>query len=86
MPRCLPQLLFLKASLALSPVVLATFVAVSRIADYKHNVSDVNAGWWVGPGRSAPGMGSRVSDAAVAHSTLSFVMQQLYGVWWCVSL
>ncbi len=39
------QLLFLKSVLAVAPIALALFVAVSRIADYKHAPADVNAGW-----------------------------------------
>ncbi|KXZ45577.1 hypothetical protein GPECTOR_53g163 [Gonium pectorale] len=42
------QLLFLKAVLVVAPLALATFVAVSRIADYKHNPADVNAGCYIG--------------------------------------
>ncbi len=39
------QLLFLKSVCAMAPMALAAFVAVSRIADYKHAPCDVNAGW-----------------------------------------
>ncbi|GFR51605.1 hypothetical protein Agub_g14029 [Astrephomene gubernaculifera] len=42
------QPLFLKCILAVGPLALATFVAVSRIADYKHHPSDVNAGCFIG--------------------------------------
>ncbi|EFJ45779.1 hypothetical protein VOLCADRAFT_121142 [Volvox carteri f. nagariensis] len=42
------QLLFLKSVLALAPLALALFVAVSRIADYKHSPADVNAGCFIG--------------------------------------
>ena len=36
---------FAKAILALSPVMFATYVAATRLVDYKHDFSDVNAGW-----------------------------------------
>jgi hypothetical protein len=36
---------FLLALLSLAPVVMATFVAVTRIYDHKHAPADVNAGW-----------------------------------------
>uniref|UniRef100_A0A7S0YLL9 Phosphatidic acid phosphatase type 2/haloperoxidase domain-containing protein n=1 Tax=Polytomella parva TaxID=51329 RepID=A0A7S0YLL9_9CHLO len=39
---------FAVAFICLMPLMLATFVAVSRIANYKHNPSDVNAGCFVG--------------------------------------
>lgn len=39
---------FLIASLCLIPMGVAAFVAVSRIADYKHDPSDVNAGSFIG--------------------------------------
>ncbi|KAG2425484.1 hypothetical protein HXX76_013693 [Chlamydomonas incerta] len=42
------QLLFLKSICAMAPMALAAFVAVSRIADYKHAPSDVNAGCFIG--------------------------------------
>ncbi|GIL67505.1 hypothetical protein Vafri_20865 [Volvox africanus] len=42
------QLLFLKSVLAVAPMALALFVAVSRIADYKHSPADVNAGCFIG--------------------------------------
>ncbi|GLC47275.1 hypothetical protein PLESTF_000926400 [Pleodorina starrii] len=42
------QLLFLKSVLAVAPMALAMFVAVSRIADYKHAPADVNAGCFMG--------------------------------------
>lgn len=37
-----------RALLLCSPMTVATFVAVSRISDYKHNPSDVNAGCAIG--------------------------------------
>ncbi|KAG2488392.1 hypothetical protein HYH03_013078 [Edaphochlamys debaryana] len=42
------QLLFLKMVCAIAPMALAAFVAVSRIADYKHAPADVNAGCFIG--------------------------------------
>jgi hypothetical protein len=34
--------------LAMLPVCLATFIAISRLMDYHHNFSDVNAGIFIG--------------------------------------
>lgn len=34
--------------LCLSPMVLSTFIALSRVADYKHDFSDINAGMCIG--------------------------------------
>ncbi|KAG2440652.1 hypothetical protein HYH02_010231 [Chlamydomonas schloesseri] len=42
------QLLFLKSICVIAPMALAAFVAVSRIADYKHAPCDVNAGCFIG--------------------------------------
>lgn len=39
---------FAKGLLLCSPMALATFVAMTRITDYKHNPSDVNAGGFIG--------------------------------------
>jgi membrane-associated phospholipid phosphatase len=40
--------LFLRLLLALSPVGLATYIGTTRITDYVHHVSDVNAGSFIG--------------------------------------
>jgi len=42
------QAQFARALLCLAPLVLATFVMCTRIADYKHNPSDVNAAAFIG--------------------------------------
>ncbi|KAG1656823.1 hypothetical protein FOA52_008457 [Chlamydomonas sp. UWO 241] len=39
---------FALAVMCLVPIMLATFVAVSRVYDYKHATSDINAGCFVG--------------------------------------
>ncbi|MEW5306943.1 MAG: hypothetical protein WDW36_009371 [Sanguina aurantia] len=39
---------FAKALLCLTPIVLATYVAMTRIADYQHHPADVNAGCVIG--------------------------------------
>lgn len=39
---------FAKALLAVAPVAFATWVAVTRAANYKHDFSDINAGCFIG--------------------------------------
>ena len=45
---CRPQGQFAKVMLCLAPLGFAMFITMSRVAAYKHDWADVNAGFFIG--------------------------------------